>query len=284
MPVLAVTLNPAMDRFVRLDKFLVGQDHRALSAISCAGGKGVNVARALRGLGVKASSVTFLDGLSDAMRINTTIMDAQGRVTRVIEPGVMASKTAQARFMRSFRQCLKQYQYVVFSGSLPPGMEPLFLAGLIGMVQRQGLGVAVDAQGDALKAAIQCGVDLIKPNQQEAEALLGVKLISRARISKALRTLAGCGIKNVLISLGEDGLAGFDGCDEVFAKTEVVAGAHAIGCGDAALAGFLAARLARKDFKGCVRYAAACGAAAARAEIPAGILLKDVMMFSTKTC
>jgi 1-phosphofructokinase family hexose kinase len=282
MSVLTVTLNPAIDRVVRLDRFLVGKDHRALSVVSFAGGKGVNLARALKGLGVAAQSMTFLDGQPDKMRTNTTIVDASGRVTRLLEPGVVAVKAEQDRFFCSFKVKIKKCRFVVFSGSLPPGMKPAFLVRLIGLAKEQGLDVAVDTSGEALKVAIKCNVDLVKPNRLEAEELLGVSLSSGMRISKALRTLAGCGIKDVLISLGEDGLAGYDGADEVLAKCAVVHGGHAVGCGDAALAGFVAARLVRKDFKACVRFAAACGAAAARAEAPGGIILKDVKILERK--
>ncbi|MBF0330719.1 MAG: bifunctional hydroxymethylpyrimidine kinase/phosphomethylpyrimidine kinase [Candidatus Omnitrophica bacterium] len=282
MAVLTVTLNPAVDRIVLFDKFVVGKDQRAASSFYFSGGKGVNVARALTGIGVKAASLTFLDGHPEKVRVNTTIVDAQGRVTRVIEPGPTASRAAQACFLRAFPASLGRSEFVIFSGSLAPGMKPDFLIKLIDRVQQQGIRCAVDTSGVALDAIVKHGVDLVKPNRPEAEALLGYRLSSPARVSKALRSLAGCGIKDVLISLGKDGLAGYDGRDEVFVSTEAVVGGHAVGCGDAALAGFVRARLAKKDFKACVRYAAACGAAAAAVDIPAGIILKDVKAFERK--
>ncbi|MFH0753038.1 MAG: PfkB family carbohydrate kinase [Candidatus Omnitrophota bacterium] len=276
MSILTVTLNPAIDRMIRLDKIIVGKDHRVLSVKDSAGGKGVNVARALRGLGVRADSLTFLDESPDGVRVNTTVMDARGRVMRFMEPGVVASRLAQEQFIRKFKTCVKSYRYVVIAGSLPPRMKPSYLVALIEVVKKQGAWVAVDTSGVALKAAIESGVDLIKPNREEAQDFLGMRLSSRKRISKALRTLAGCGIKDILVSLGEDGLAGFDGVNEFFAQAPVVAAGPMVGCGDAALAGFLAGRLAGRDFKGCVRHAAACGALAAREFVPGRIVGRDV--------
>ena len=276
MAVLTVTLNPAVDRILKVGEFSIGKDHRVSSVEVSAGGKGVNVARALNALGVAAHSLTLLDDELEKMRVNTTLIDVKGRVTRMIEPGVPASRTAQRRFMHLFKTRLRSCRHVIFSGSLPPGMDPSYLTALMGIAQKQGAWVAVDTSGLALKTVVKQRVDCVKPNRAEAQELLGIKLSTRSQIRKALHALAGCGIKDVLVSLGQDGLAGFDGEHEIFARAPVVRGGHALGCGDAALAGFVAAYLKKRNFQRCVGFAAACGAAAARESIPGGIKRQDV--------
>ena len=149
-------------------------------------------------------------------------------------------------------------------------------AALIVHAQRSGALTVVDTRGAALKAALGSGVDVIKPNRQEAEDVLGFKLSSRAMLRKALRSFVRYGIKKVLISLGRDGIAASDGEEEFLMSTPVVTTGHAVGCGDAALAGFLSMHLKGKDFPVCVAYAAACGHANARANIPGGIIKKNV--------
>ncbi len=149
---------------------------------------------------------------------------------------------------------------VVFSGSLPPGFPVTEFTGLVRMARREGAITAVDTSGTALRAAARLGVDIVKPNREEAEALLGFKLSSKPAITKALHTLHGYGIKKVLISLGSKGLAAFDGKYEVLAKVPVVRNGMPVGCGDAALAGFIVALIDGKDLKTCADRAAACGA------------------------
>jgi fructose-1-phosphate kinase PfkB-like protein len=101
-------------------------------------------------------------------------------------------------------------------------------------------------------------------------------------VRKALRTFIGYGIKKVLISLGPDGLAASDGEKEFWVKMPVVKTGHAVGCGDAAVAGFLSAQARRKDFSLCVAYAAACGSANMRADVPGGIIKKNVQHAFTR--
>lgn len=282
--ILTVTLNPAIDRIVSAGKKDIGKFH--------AGGKGINVARAARALGldVKAVGVEggvtgwMLEGLlkqeglphqffvvHGATRINTTRIARDGAVTRDIRPGPVLQAAERKAFAVFFARQLKGCAAVVFSGSLPSRFPVSAFVSLIRCARRNGALVAVDTSGKALAAAIKEGVDVIKPNREEAGEALGFRLSSKACIRKALRSFQGCGIKKALISLGEDGMAAFDGRAEVWVKLPAVRGGHGVGCGDAALAGFLAAQLAGKDFKGSVRQAAVCGRAAMTADKPGGI-------------
>jgi len=288
--ILTITLNPAIDRIIRHDRGLT-------SVVSFAGGKGVNVARAARVLGVPVRSIgvaggtagRLLDDLLDEEKIlhsffpiegitrtNLTIVGKRGGVRRRIGPGPVVIKKERDAFAGICCREAKRAAAVVFSGSLPPRFPVNEFSAMVLDAQRSGALTVVDTHGPALRAALELGVDVIKPNRQEAEEVLGFKLCSRGMIRKALRSFTGYGIKKVLISLGKDGMAASDGATGVLVETPVVATGHAVGCGDAALAGFLSAHLKGKDFPVCVVYAAACGYANMSADVPGGIIKKNV--------
>ncbi len=290
--VLTVTLNPAIDRIVRIEKMLVGRDHCSTAAMALAGGKGVNAARALCALEVPVQATGLCGGvagdlltalltqeglphafvrIAGATRINTTIMDRAGAVTRVIETGPRVTAGEQRTFMVQLLQQAKACEAVLFCGRLPPGISGAALVRMIAAVKQKVSLVAVDTSGLALKAVLKAGVDIIKPNRAEAEEVLGWHLTSESRVARALDAFLNHGIKNVLISLGQDGLAASNGQEMLWVRVPPVKGGHAVGCGDAALAGFVAGHLAGKPFAACVDQAAACGTANMFAVIPGGI-------------
>ncbi len=282
--ILTVTLNPAVDRIVSVGKGDIGRFY--------AGGKGINVARAARALGMDVSAIGVEGGVTGwmleellqqeglphrffvvdgATRVNTTRIAKSGTVTRDFQPGPLLREPERKAFAKFFSGQLKGRAAVVFSGSLPPGFPVASFTALIRAARRSGALVVVDTSGAALAAALKEAPDVIKPNREEAGEALGFRLSSRAHIRKALRSFQGCGIKKALISLGRDGMAAYDGREEAWVKLPVVRGGHGVGCGDAALAGFLAAQLKGKNFRASVRQAAVCGRAAMAADKPGGI-------------
>ena len=288
--ILTITLNPAIDRIVRHDRSLPYD-------VSLAGGKGVNVARALKALGVSAEAVGVAGGASGLLlgefldrekirhrffpvegvtRINVTTVGKNGAVRRVLEPGPVLIKKERDAFLAFCSSEMRRSSAVIFSGSMPVKFPVSEFACMVSRAQAVGALAVVDTSGPALKGVLDLGVDVIKPNRKEAEDVLGFKLSSRAMIRKALRTFVRYGIKKVLISLGEEGVAACDGRDALLVRTAVVTSGHAVGCGDAALAGFLAAHFKRQKFPACVAYAAACGSANMRADVPGGIVKKNI--------
>jgi 1-phosphofructokinase family hexose kinase len=288
--ILTVTLNPAIDRIIRRDGPLSVQS-------SFAGGKGVNVARALEALNVPARSIGVAGGpagrllqeyldqekinhiflpIKGSTRTNLTMIGRDGVVRRKIEFGPVMTKKERVAFAALFCREIRPFSTVVFAGSLPLKFPIRDFLSLVTSAQHSGSAVVVDTHGLALKAALGLAVDCIKPNQKEAEEVLGFKLSSRARMRKALRTFIGYGIKKVLISLGPEGLVASDGQKELWVRTPVVSQGHAVGCGDAALAGFLSADVRSKNFQTCVAYAAACGYANMLCGVPGKIVKKNI--------
>jgi 1-phosphofructokinase family hexose kinase len=294
---LTVTVNPAVDLFAEVPGFRPGADHRASRAVRYAGGKGVNVARALKAFRVPVCASGFLGGaagdwmlrtlekekipsafipVSGETRTNLTVLDPRaGRVTRVLEDGPRVSGREAAALRRFLRHEGAAYRYVVFSGSLPPGPGPEFYRELVGAGRRRGRKVFLDASGPALRQGLRAAPYGIKPNREEAEYIIGGNVRSRRQVREAVRALHRKGVQVVLLSLGPDGLVGSDGLSCWHAAVPAITGPAAVGCGDAALAGYLYAEIRRRPFPERVAFAAAAGTANALSPCPGCLTRAD---------
>jgi 1-phosphofructokinase family hexose kinase len=302
--ILTLTLNPALDKVIHDDPAL-DHERRGQDARVFPGGKGINVTRALTVLGIRSSTLAAVagengrtlvrglkaEGLSFAAftlssgetRLNTTVVEySSGRVIRTFEPGPRWCKRDRHDFGGFFRNALHRFRLLVLSGSLPPGLSATFYAGLIREARDLGLPVFLDTSGAALKAGLKARPFAVKPNQQEAEEFLGCRLTSRRAIRNALHSFLDCGMKMVLLTLGERGLAVADEKDLYFVPAPRIQKGHAVGCGDAALAGFIAGWERQQDLSACARYAAACGAANLLSDKPGGITKSAVRRIAAR--
>ncbi|MBF0122151.1 MAG: hexose kinase [Candidatus Omnitrophica bacterium] len=283
--ILTVTLNPALDRIVRSGKTTIFP-----------GGKGVNVSRALKALGLVSMPLIAIAGTSGRRlsgqlrdeglppvlfilrgktRTNTTTIHRNGMVTRIFESGPVWAREDVMRFKKFFASQILGARIVIFSGSLPVGVPSSFYRSLIGVAKRAGAQTFLDTSADALGEGIKAKPFLIKPNQEEAEAFLKCRLSSQRLVKKGLRSFLKRGMKMVLLTLGEAGLVITQGEEFLWARGPKVKG-HTVGCGDAALAGCVAGMMAQDRLEDQIRLAAACGAEAARSIKPGAISKKGV--------
>ncbi|WP_291380339.1 1-phosphofructokinase [Demequina sp.] len=260
--IVTLTPNPSLDRTITVKTLRLGEVHRAQALHIDAGGKGVNVSRALAANGVDtmavlpaqgAPAVEFsarLDGdgvphdfiaLEGAVRTNITIVDAAGITTKINEPG-RASTTADATAMLdAVGRHTADAAWVVGCGSLPPGIDGTLYVGLIERAREHGVRVAIDTSGTALRKAVAARPDLIKPNHEELEELVGTPLPTLADVLEAARSLVADGIGAVVVSLGEHGALAVDATGAVHASAVVSHPQSTVGAGDCLLAGWLAA-------------------------------------------
>jgi 1-phosphofructokinase len=258
--ILTVTPNPSIDRTVAIDRLERGGVIRAGEATSEAAGKGLNVSRALTGQGIETlavvplareSAAIYLALLADevpiqavsiagTVRINISLVEPDGTVTKVNEPGPRMENTDVEAILAAIGTG-PDPSWVVGCGSLPPGAPSDFYARLAG-VGAVGSRVAVDSSGVALAAATRARVGLIKPNLSELETLAGHALPTLGDAVDAAVELIDGGVGSVLLSLGRDGavfVAG--GSTFTHAEGRIDDAVNAVGAGDALLAGFLAA-------------------------------------------
>jgi len=258
--IVTVTPNPSIDRTLRIPPLVRGAIVRATSATSEPGGKGINVSRALASEGVETIAVVpvseasggVLAGLLGAttpldrvtitgeIRVNVSLVEADGTVTKINEPGPpLADADVEALLERTV-EWGGRASWVVGCGSLPPGAPPDLYATLARRTP-DGVRVAVDADGEALRSCDGQPTALLKPNRHELEELVGRPLATLGEVVVAAREVVGRGATAVLVSLGPDGAVLVDRDGATHAEAPIDDVVNPVGAGDALLAGFLAA-------------------------------------------
>jgi 1-phosphofructokinase len=257
--IVTVTPNPSIDRTLEIDRLERGGLIRARRSTAEAAGKGVNVSCALTTQGVATvaalplaedSAATYLGLLAGAtpiapvpiagsIRINVSLVEADGTVTKVNEPGP-ALGAGDVEALLSAAEKVPDAAWILGCGSLPPGAPGDFYARLaaLGSPDRR---VAIDASGPALGAAVSAGVALIKPNRTELEELVGHTISTVGDVVTAARELVARGCTSVLVSLGADGAVYVDADVASHAEASIDDVVNTVGAGDALLAGFVAA-------------------------------------------
>lgn len=253
--ILTVTPNPSLDRTELIEDFRRGEVLRATRTRLDPGGKGVNVSRALAAAGTPTVAVLPAGGaagerlaellapegvpvvcvpVAGSTRSNIAIVEPDGTTTKINEPGPELSERELTALEYRISALALSAEWVVFSGSLPPGVPIDFYARVI-----RGLGdtrIAVDTSGPALAAACIARTDLIKPNLEELTELAGRPLTS---LDEIVDCCADLPVATVLVSLGADGALLVQHGKAWHATGPAVEVRSTVGAGDAMLAGFL---------------------------------------------
>lgn len=279
MTVVTLTANPSVDRTCEVDALVRGAVLRPLATRVDAGGKGVNVSRALHAAGVANVAVLPVGGhegaqlldllqrdglavrtvaITGAVRANVTIVEPDGTTTKLNEPGPTLAAREVLALQDTLLQAARGADWVVLSGSLPPGCPPDLYSRLTELLHAAGVRVALDCDGPVLLDALRAGPDLVKPNRRELAEATGLEIASPADAVRAVAALQELGARAVLASLGSRGAVLVDDTGEHHATAEVDRPRSTVGAGDAALAGFLAAGARGPDaLDAAVAYGAA---------------------------
>jgi 1-phosphofructokinase len=286
--ILTVTLNAAVARTLVVPSLTLGHRHRAPESITLAGGKGINVARSLRTLGVPVLATGFAggrngdairDGLSAAAipfdlveiegysRTSTAIIDPMARTqTEINEYGPEVNPSEVREFTRRLEHLMEYATAVVFAGSLPPNLDESFFVGLVRRSRERGLYTVVDSTPSVLRAMMKANPSLVSPNQHEAESVVGFDFIEEGDFIRSLSRLVELGASGACITSreGRSYLTVEDG-RVISGLAPTVEALSPIGSGDAYLAGLLAGLLHR-DLAPVDAVCLAAGCAAANAE------------------
>ena len=283
--IITVTLNAAIDKTLAVPNFALGRRHRAVEQASMAGGKGVNVARALKALGQPVIATGVAGGptgtriieqltaeavLNDFVRIreesrtSTAVVDpTSGEQTEINERGPTVSETELELFVDKLLYLAKGAAMCVFSGSLPRGLEPGLYARLVEELGRLGVTTILDAEGEPLRLATRAEPTVVSPNEPEAEELVGHEFGDDSDRVAALGSMAALGAREAIMTLPTGCLALVGREPERRLRRvsiEPLEPVSAVGSGDAFLAGYVAARYGGQEPEDCLRFAAACGA------------------------
>lgn len=286
--IVTVTLNPTLDRTLSVPALRPGEVHRAQVVREDLGGKGINVSRALRGLGIASNivaigagctgqrmkeelaatgfEVDFLE-IPGETRRNLTLRDeATGVYTKINEPGPRLDAEHTAALLQRVADRARPGDIWAFCGALPPAAPFDLYAQLIDIVQGRGGRAVLDTSGPALRAGLAARPFALKPNQEEAAELVGRALGSDVADRAAARALQEAGTNIVALSRGAEGLVLATEDVIVMAKPPAIEARSPVGAGDAALAGLLWAMAEGCDAAETARRAVACGTAAALQE------------------
>ncbi|HEY3544218.1 MAG TPA: 1-phosphofructokinase family hexose kinase [Gaiellaceae bacterium] len=284
--IVTVTLNAAIDRTLTVPNFQPGHRHRASSSLTSAGGKGVNVARALKRLDAPVVSTGLAGGrtgdriiealaaeallndfvrIGDESRTSTAVVDpTNGTLTEIYEWGPAVRPDELDTLMDKLHYLSRVATYVVFSGSLPRDVPADFYAEAIRDLNRRGVQCVLDTEGEPLRRGVDAEPFLVSPNQREAESLVGQEFQDDEDFRMALDAIVELGARNVLITQEAACFASFreDRVTRRYrAATDRIEPVAAVGAGDVLLAGFLAARFNGRSVDDALRQGVGCAAA-----------------------
>jgi 6-phosphofructokinase 2 len=283
--IVTVTPNPAVDLSTSVERILPTLKLRGTSQRRDPGGGGVNVARVIKRLGGEASAIYPVGGAMGALL--RELLDGEGVASRTF---AIAEQTRedffvgetgtgqQYRFIlpgprlneAEWQECLKLVssiepfpRFVVASGSLPAGVPDDFYARVARIVRYRGAKMVLDTSGAALAAAVEEGVDLIKPNLREMRELSGAEPSDAREWEEAAMAIVRTRrIPVVALTMGHLGAVLVTRDRILRAKPIAITPLSAVGAGDSFLAALIWQFALGADLAHGFRQAVAAGAAA----------------------
>jgi 1-phosphofructokinase len=275
--IVTVTLNPALDETVFLEQLRPGAVNRATRHHRQPGGKGVNVSAMLGGYGIASTASGFLGRenvrLFEELFAKGMIRDEFIRIDGETRTGIKiveqsTCETTDLNFAGATptvanldtllgkldKLCSPQTWFVI-AGRLPDGVSLDFFRGLLDQLKQGGAKIAVDTSGEALKVAIECGVDAIKPNHHELEEILACRVPDFASRAGAALRMQRKSVPHVIVSLGADGALFVSPDAVLIAEAPPVSVVSTVGAGDSLLAGYLAGIVTGRPPVDCAKLA-----------------------------
>lgn len=284
MKIITLTLGPAFDMHCHADKLILDHENLVYMDLCQAGGKGVNISRALVRNGtanlallvlgqenahsfmtnLDADGVTY-DAITVPGRIRENITIHTGATeTRISFPGFRVEPDVLPRVEQKLMELVDADTVVTMTGRTAEGMAVADVSAMLRRCAEKGAKIVVDSRSFSLQDLKDLKPWLIKPNQEEISAYLGREISSLEQTLAEAKALHEAGIANVMISMGGDGALLVCDAGTYIAVPPKVEVKSTIGAGDSAIAGFAACPSAKAADKLC--WAVAYGSAACMAE------------------
>lgn len=256
--IVTVTMNPAIDKTVDIDRLEHGGLNRIQSVEMDAGGKGINVSKTIKAIGGESIATGFLGGRSGKIiqevlreqgigtdfvwleadtRTNTKVVESTGEVTELNEPGPAATEEQVEELIQKLEAYAGENTLFVLAGSIPAGMDKSIYAVIMDRVHAKGAKVLLDADSELFVHGLEAGPDILKPNRVELEQYyhLDYRASEEELVSMGKQLLCK-GTEMVAISLGQMG-ALFVGENGVIRCPGLKVKSHStVGAGDAMVA------------------------------------------------
>ncbi len=275
------TLNPSIDYVVELDSIQLGDLNRAKRTEQYPGGKGINVSRVLKRLGVENTALGFIGGFTGEFireelskeLVNHDFVKANGttRINVKLKSGDETEingqgptiETEQINELLQKVEAMNEGDIFVLAGSLPSSVPADFYKTLATAARARGVKIVADTSGPALQEIIEEELFLIKPNHHELGELFETTITSKEESIAYAKRLVESGTQNVIVSMAGAGALLITNHKILYANAPKGTVKNSVGAGDSTIGGFLAAYTQGKALEECFRYGVASGSATA---------------------
>lgn len=275
-----LTTNPAIDMNVYSDGLKTKQVNRTFGSVYTPNGKGLNVSFVLGHFGMPSKIMGFFGGFSgnyivdesqkrgfkvvpvwvdDITRINIFLNDGIDEY-KLVNEGSFVNKEKQAELLKIIEEA-EDMEYLAISGSLPKGIDTDYYDKIFQLCRGKGIEVILDISSPKLAELLDYHPLLIKPNDEELEAIFGIKVKTEEDMMNALEALYEKGAKNILLTLGDKGSYFYNGQNIYYANAQPIKLLSSACAGDSALAAFLSVWLKNpENIEEALKLSAATGA------------------------
>ena len=293
-----ITFNPSLDYVLKVPELSLGKINRSENEKIYIGGKGINVSRVLNTLGMKSIPLGFIAGFT-GKELKSKLIDSgiepefievregNTRINIKIKGQMETAINANGPNINDYSIALLLKQIddldsndiVVLAGYVPSTIDSSIYALICKKLYDKNIPFVVDTSGKHLIDSLKYNPFLIKPNKEELEECLGIKVLSIDDLRKGIKRLQELGALNVLVSLGEDGAMLIDDeGNEYGLSAPNINVVNTVGAGDSMLAGFMYGFLKNRDYKEALIYGVACGTATAQCDDLATIDKIEIML------
>lgn len=293
-----ITFNPSLDYVLKVNEISIGKINRSDNEKIYIGGKGINISRVLNTLGIKSIPLGFIAGFTGnhlknkliESGIETDFIELKEGNTRInikIKGENETAINADGPYINDYSIALLLKQIdelnsediVVLAGNVPKNIDSTIYALICKKLYDKDIPFIVDANGKYLIDILKYNPFLIKPNKEELESTLNIKIDNIDDIKKAIFKLKEMGALNVLVSLGSDGAYFIDDKNnEYVIPAPVINVVNTVGAGDSLIAGFIYGFLQNKNYNEALLYGVACGSATAACDDLATLDIINLMI------
>lgn len=295
--ILVVTPNPCIDKTLFVENIDPQAKIKVETMKEIAGGKGSNVSRVLRRLGLEVGHFVLLGGytgervwelmaqdgvplfpawLSNPTRVVTTVVDRHWRQVAYFEPGPVVSRREMDQIIKTFEKTAISAELVVFCGSVSDLSANSIYYEMIQVVKKMGKKTIIDSRGIPLTKALKAAPWMVKMNREEAEETRGKNLENNQDFVDFFEFLGGKGVEYLILTFGERGAWLRGRKTSWFGYPPSIAAVNPVGSGDSFLAAFLSGLVGGKGWDECLRWGVAAGAANARTWDAAAVTWDDI--------
>ncbi|WP_226537129.1 1-phosphofructokinase [Fictibacillus halophilus] len=278
------TLNPSIDYVARVKDFKEGDLNRTEAAQMYPGGKGINVSRVLKRLGIESTAIGYTGGftgefikdfltnetithdfitVSDLTRINVKLKSEKETEINGLGPSISSSN--QEELIEKINS-MNEGDFLVLAGSIPQSITEDFYGEIAKRCLLKGVKAVIDTAGTTLIKTFYHSPFLIKPNHHELGDLFQTKVGSVEDAVFYGKKLLNEGVENVIVSMAGEGAIFLNKQHTLLANVPAGTVKNSVGAGDSVVAGFLSQIIQQNDIQSAFKYGVASGSATAFSE------------------